>query len=112
MVIFYILYSLIFIVVTIVGLVCLKIKSSGINVKDFLEFVLAINDLDDLYVYAKNNTKMTDKEQLLFLKQAEDIFTKFEKVPSMIWEDEYEKYEHVLEIYKDIRLLKWSEMAV
>ena len=112
MVIFYILYLLIFIVITIAGLICLRIKSSGMNVKDFFEFVLAINDLDDLYVYSKNNIKMTDKEQLLFLKQAEEIFKKFEKVPSMIWEDEYEKYEQVLETYKNIRLLKWSEIAV
>lgn len=112
MVIIYILFMLIFFVCTVVGVVCLKIKASGMNVKDFFEFITAINDLDNLYMYSRSNIKMTDKEQTLFLKQAEDLFSKFEKIPSMIWEDEYEKYSKVLETYKDIRLLKWSEMSV
>ena len=112
MVIIYILYLVIFIVISLFAMICLKIKASGMNIKDFFEFVLAINDLDNLYLYSKKKSKMTKSEQTLFLKEAEILFSKFEKVPSIIWEDEYEKYEEVLETYKDIRLLNWSEMAV
>lgn len=109
MVIIYILYLLIFFIVAISGIICIKIKSAGMNVKDFFQFVLAINDLDNLYIFSKNNKEMTKNEQALFLKEAEKIFSIFEKIPSMIWEDEYEKYEKVLETYKDIRVLRWAD---
>ncbi len=112
MVIIYILYLVIFVVINVFAMICLKIKASGMNIRDFFEFVLAINDLDNLYLYSKNKSNMTKSEQNIFLIEAEKLFSKFEKVPSIIWEDEYEKYEKVLETYKDIRLLKWSEMAI
>jgi hypothetical protein len=112
MVIIYIIYLLIFVAVLFFGIICLKIKASGMNVKDFFEFVYAINDLDNLYIYSKNNVSMTETEQKMFLIEAEKLFSKFEKIPSIIWEDEYDKYRQVLETYKNIRLLKWSEMAV
>lgn len=112
MVIIYCLYLLFFIIFCVAGIICIKIKSCGLNVKDFFDFIFAINDLDNLYVYAKNNINMTEGEQLNFLKQAESLFTKFEKIPSMIWEEEYEKYIHVLETYKSIKMLRWSGMAV
>ena len=112
MVIIYILYLVIFLVISVFAMICLKIKASGMNIRDFFEFVLAINDLDNLYLYSKNKGNMTKSEQNIFLIEAEKLFSKFEKVPSIIWEDEYEKYEKVLETYKDIRLLKWSEMAI
>lgn len=109
MVIIYILYLLLFIAIAIIGIVCIKIKSVGMNIKDFFEFILAMNDLDNLYVFSKNNKKMTKNEQTIFLKEAEKIFSIFEKIPSMIWEDEYEKYKQVLETYKDIRVLRWAD---
>ncbi len=92
MVIIYILYLIFFVVTVVVGVVCLKIKASGMNVKDFFEFILAINDLDNLYIYSKCNIKMNEIEQTAFLKDAEALFSKFEKIPSIIWEEEYEKY--------------------
>ena len=112
MVIIYILYLLIFTATAIFAFICLKIKSSGINIKDFFNFIFAINDLENLYVYSKNNLKMTKKEQTLFLKEAEKIFSIFEKIPSIIWEDEYEKYEQVLETYRNIRVLRWSDATI
>ena len=51
MVILYILYLVLFVVTAIFGIVCVKIKLAGMNVKDFFDFILAINDLDSLYVY-------------------------------------------------------------
>ena len=79
------------------------------EVKDFFEFILAINDLDSLYIFSKNNKEMTKNEQVAFLKEAEKIFNIFEKIPSIIWEDEYEKYNKVLETYRNIRVLRWAE---
>ena len=108
MVILYVIDFVICVAIAIVGFVCVKIKSSGMNVRDFLNFILAVNDLDDLYRFLKSNKKMTETEQTIFLKEAEKIFSVFEKIPSMIWEDEYEKYSEVLQTYKDIRVLRWS----
>lgn len=112
MVILYILYLVIFIVLTVFALICLKIKANGMNVRDFFNFIFAINDLDNLYVYSKNNLKMTQKEQTFFLKEAEKVFSIFEKIPAMIWEDEYEKYEQVLETYRNIRVLRWADATI
>lgn len=109
MVILYILYLLIFIIVGFFGMVCMKIKSAGMDIKDFFEFVLAINDLDSLYIFSKSNKEMTKNEQVAFLKEAEKVFSIFEKIPSIIWEDEYEKYSKVLETYRNIRVLRWAE---
>ena len=96
-------------IIAVIGVICIKIKLAGMNIKDFFEFVLAINDLENLYVFSKNNKKMTKNEQTIFLKEAEKLFSIFERIPSIIWEDEYEKYEKVLETYKDIRVLRWAE---
>ena len=112
MVILYILYLVLFVVTAIFGIVCVKIKLAGMNVKDFFDFILAINDLDSLYVYSKSNRKMTKNEQTMFLKEAEKVFSIFEKIPSMIWEDEYEKYDKVLQTYKEIRVSRWTEATV
>ena len=73
---------------------------------------LDLNDLDNLYMYSKYKVEMSESEQKAFLKEAEKVFDKFEKIPSIIWEDEYEKYTQVLDTYKSIRMLRWSEMTV
>ena len=112
MVIIYVLYLLLFVVIGLLGVVCVKIKMAGMNVRDFFEFISAINDLDNLYIFSKNNKNMTKNEQAAFLKKAEKIFAIFEKIPSIIWEDEYEKYSEVLEKYKDIRVLRWADANV
>lgn len=109
MVIFYIIYVIIFVAIIAAAYVCMRIKASSMNVKDFFDFVFAINDLDMLYAYSKNKVHMNENEQKAFLTEAEKVFSKFEKIPSMIWEDEYEKYSQVLETYKSIRMLRWSE---
>ena len=48
---------------------------------------------------------MSPQEQIIFLMEAEKVFSAFDKVPKMIWEEEYEKYEDVLNTYKDIKVL-------
>ena len=32
----------------------------------------------------------------------------FDKVPNILWEDEYQKYSKILEIYKNIKVLRWN----
>ena len=39
--------------------------------------------------------------------EAEKVFNAFEKVPKIIWEEEYEKYTEVLDTYKNIKVLRW-----
>lgn len=108
MVIIYILYLLLFVVAGILGILCIKIKMAGMNVIDFFRFILAVNDLDNLYQFSKSSQTMSKKEQTAFLKQAEKVFSAFEKIPSIIWEDEYEKYSEILERYKDIKVYRWA----
>ena len=76
-------YILIFIIVGLIGYAIVQIKTFGMNVKDFWSFII-------------------------YLKEAEEIFNAFDKVPNALWEDEYEKYNTVLEKYKDIKMLRWA----
>ena len=46
--------------------------------------------------------------KIIYLKEAEEIFKAFEKVPNALWEEEYEKYNAVLEKYKDIKMYRWE----
>ena len=39
--------------------------------------------------------------------EAEKVFNAFDKVPKMIWEEEYDKYNDVLDTYKNIKVLRW-----
>lgn len=112
MVIIYLVYLVLFVLIGVFGIICMKIKSSGMNVGDFFRFVVAVGDLDALYNYSVRAEDMTKKEQIAFLKSAEKMFDAFEKVPSIIWEDEYDKYSEVLERYQNIKVLRWSEAKV
>lgn len=104
-----IIYILIFIIVALVGYTVLQIKLNGMKVKDFWSFIKAIQNLEVLYKFSKKYEKMSAQEQIIFLSEAEKMFDAFEKVPSQIWEDEYDKYSHILDTYKNIRMLRWAE---
>lgn len=104
-----IIYILIFIIVALVGYTIMQIKLNGMKVKDFWSFIKAIQNLEALYKFSKRYEKMNAQEQIIFLSEAEKMFKAFDKVPSQIWEDEYDKYSHILDAYKNIRLLRWSE---
>jgi hypothetical protein len=79
------------------------------NVKDFWTFIKSIQELDVLYKFSKKYEKMSPQEQIIFLSEAEKVFSAFDKVPSQIWEDEYSKYSHIVDVYKNIKLMRWSE---
>ena len=85
-----------------------QIKMAGIEVKDFWSFIKANETLDKLYKFAKKYEKLSPQEQVIFLAEAEKVFSAFEKVPDMLWEEEYNKYMEVLNKYKDIRVLRWT----
>ncbi len=104
-----IIYILIFLILGLVIFSVMQIKMAGMNVKDFTDFIQANQILDDLYDITKKYDKMDSKEKIVFLMEAEKVFNAFDKVPDMLWEDEYQKYTKILDIYRDIKLVRWNE---
>jgi len=98
-----IVYVLIFIVVALVLYAVMQIKLLGLKVKDFWDFIEANEMLDKLNKFAKQYQAMSPQEQVIYLTEAEKIFTAFDKVPEELWDEEYEKYKQVLKKYNDIR---------
>jgi len=88
-----------------------QIKSAGMNVKDFWTFIKANDTLDKLYAFAEKYQKLSPQQQLVFLKEAEEIFDAFDKVPNALWEEEYNKYMEILSKYKDIKIVRWQEAS-
>ncbi len=103
-----IIYILVFIVFSLGAFAIMQIKLAGMNVKDFWTFVKANEILDDLYVFTKKTDDLSPQEQIIFLMEAEKVFKAFDKVPNLLWEDEYQKYREVLNKYKDIKVFRWA----
>ena len=103
-----IVYILILVIFYLAVFAVFQIKSAGMKVKDFLSFIKANETLDKLYKFAKRYEKLSPQEQVIFLAEAEKVFSAFEKVPDMLWEEDYNKYMEVLNKYKDIRVLRWT----
>ena len=102
-----IIYILVFVIFALVTYAIMQIRLLGIKVKDFWDFIEANQMLDKLYRFAKQYQSMSSQEQVIYLSEAEKIFTAFDKVPEELWEEEYEKYKQVLKKYKDIKMLRW-----
>lgn len=103
-----IIYILIFAIFVLISFSVFQIKSAGMKVKDFWTFIKANQTLDKLYEFSKRYEKLSPQEQIIFLAEAEEVFSAFDKVPDMLWEEEYTKYMEVLNKYKDIRVLRWT----
>ena len=103
-----IVYILILVIFYLIVFAVFQIRSAGMKVKDFWSFVKANEILDKLYRFAKRYEKLSPQEQVIFLAEAEKVFSAFDKVPDMLWEEEYNKYMEVLNKYKDIRVLRWT----
>ena len=103
-----IIYILVFIVFALILYSIMQIKLLGIKVKDFWSFIEANEMLDKLYKFARQYQKMSSQEQVIYLAEAEKIFTAFDKVPKELWDEEYEKYKQVLKKYNDIKMLRWA----
>ena len=104
-----IVFMLLLIIVMLIALAVFQIKMAGMNVKDFWSFIKANETLDKLYAFSKKYEKLTTNEQLVFLREAERVFDAFDKVPNVLWEEDYQKYMEVLSKYKDIRLVRWEK---
>ncbi len=111
MILLIIVYILILIVFALFAYSVMQIKLAGMNVKDFWDFIQANQVLESLYKVSKGYEEMSQKEQIVFLMEAEKVFSAFDKVPNVLWEDEYQKYSKILEIYKNIKVLRWNKEA-
>lgn len=105
-----VIYLLVFIVFILIITAIAQIKAAGMDVRDFWTFIKANQTLDKLYVFAKKYQNLSPQEQVIFLKEAEIVFSAFDKVPDMLWEEEYSKYMEVLNKYKDIRMIRWEKV--
>ena len=101
-------YILLFGIIALIAYAVMQIKLIGLNVKDFWSFIEANEMLDKLYKVAKKYELMNQQEQVVFLMEAEKVFNAFDKVPQVIWEEEYEKYSDVLNAYKNIKVYRWA----
>ena len=104
-----VIYVLIFLIFILMMFAYVQIKSAGMKVKDFYTFIEANQTLDKLYRFSKKYEKLNSQDQLIFLSEAEKVFSAFDKVPDMLWEEEYQKYMDVLDKYKDIKMVRWEK---
>ena len=102
-------FLLVFVIFMLVFMAVFQIRMAGIKIKDFWGFIQANAMLDKLYKFSKRCRMMSPQEQIIFLAEAEKVFDAYDKIPEMIWEDEYRKYSEVLEAYKNIRVERWTE---
>ena len=103
-----IIYILIFAIFALVAFSVMQIKLAGMKVKDFWSFIEANQMLDKLYRFAIQYKNMSAQEQVIYLSEAEKIFTAFDKVPKELWDEEYEKYKEVLKKYNNIKMVRWE----
>ena len=102
---------LIFIIITLITVAIMQINMAGIEVKDFWSFIKANEELDKLYLFSKKYNKMSPQEKIIFLQETEKMSNAFEKIPSIIWEDEYSKYRDVMDTYRDIKVVRWKDSS-
>lgn len=102
-----IMYILILIIFALAVFAVMQIKLAGINVKDFWSFIEANQVLDKLYEFSRRYEKLTPQQQVVYLMEAEKVFNAFDKIPDIIWEDEFKKYDEVLKKYKEIKIDRW-----
>ena len=112
-----VIYILVFLIFALCLYAVTQIKLLGIKIKDFWSFIEANQMLDKLYSFAKQYENMSPQkqyqsmspqEQVIYLAEAEKIFTAFDKVPEALWDEEYEKYKKVLKKYNDIKMFRWA----
>ena len=102
-----VIYILIFIIFSLCFFAVMQIKLAGIDVKDFWSFIEANQILDKLYEFSQKYKTLTPQQQVVYLMEAEKVFKAFDKIPDIVWEDEFKKYDEVLKKYKEIKLEKW-----
>ena len=106
---FAVIIILIVIIISLIVFAIMQIKMAGIEIKDFWSFIEANETLDKLYVFSKKYNRMSPQEKIIFLHETEKMSDAFEKIPSVIWEEEYSKYRDVMDAYRNIKLDRWKE---
>ena len=106
---FAVIILLIVIIISLIVFAIMQIKMAGIEIKDFWSFIEANETLDKLYVFSKKYNRMSPQEKIIFLHETEKMSDAFEKIPSVIWEEEYSKYRDVMDAYRNIKLDRWKE---
>lgn len=101
-------FILIIIIILLAILAVAQIKMAGMTVTDFWTFIKANETLDKLYAFSVKYDNLTPQQQIIFLKEAEKVFSAFDKVPDALWEEDYQKYSEILSKYKDIKMLRWE----
>lgn len=96
------------IIIGIVSYMIYNIKMAGMEVNDFWDFIKSVEKLKKLYAFTKIYENLDIQEQIIFIKEAEQVFSAFEKVPTKLWEDEYQKYMKVLNRYQKEKLKHWK----
>lgn len=108
MIIIKIIYLLTIVIVALIGYAVIQLRLIGLNIKDFWTFIEANQILDKLYNFSTRYSNLTSQEQIIFMQEAEKVFNAFDKVPTQIWEEEYRKYQKVLEVYRNIKMDRWA----
>ena len=103
-----IIFILIIMIIFLSVLAVAQIKMAGMNVTDFWTFIKANDTLDKLYAFCIKYDNLTPQQQIIFLKEAEKVFSAFDKVPDALWEEDYQKYMQILNKYRDIKVLRWE----
>ena len=103
----FVIYILILIIFALAAYAVMQIKLAGIEVKDFWSFIEANQILDKLYEFSKKYETLSPQQKVIYLIEAEKVFTAFDKIPNIIWEDEFKKYDEVLKKYKEIKIERW-----
>ena len=96
------------IIIAIVSYMIYNIRMAGMEVNDFCDFIKSTEKLKKLYAFSKVYENLDIQEQIIFIKEAEQVFSAFEKVPTKLWEDEYQKYMKVLNRYQKEKLKYWK----
>ena len=78
-----IIYVLILIIFALAAYAVMQIKLAGIEVKDFWSFVEANQILDKLYEFSKKYETLTPQQKVVYLMEAEKVFTAFDKIPNI-----------------------------
>ena len=104
-----IVFILLIFICVLIAMSVVQMQMAGIKVKDFMSFIKANDSLDKLAVFAKKYDKMSPQEQVIYLAEAEKMFDAFDKIPESVWEEEHDKYNEVLDKYKDIKVMRWNE---